>query len=229
MKKIFFIISLLFCGMIIYGQSDEKSEVRQLESFDRLRISKGVNVTLIEGEKPEAEVVIVNAELDDVIIQQKGKEVSIRMKTKIYKDVAVHVYVTYQNLKEIHAGSGGTLDSDDIIEADQLSLTAGLDAAITLEIKVKKLKVSASAAFVQVSGTAENIDVRTSTGGKFIGEGLATTKATVKTNTGGTALVWVSELLDASAGSGARVEYFGNPKKVKIKESLGGRIIELDD
>jgi len=210
--------------MFIFGQSNEKSEVRSLKSFDKIKISKGINVTLIEGDTPEAEIVIENAELEDVIIQQKGKEVSIKMKTKIYKEVVVNVYITFQNIREIHAGSGGSLDSEDIIEADQLVLTAGLDASIELEVEVKKLVVSVSAARIQVSGTAEYIDVKTSTAGKFIGENLECKQAYVKTNTGGIAQVWVTELLEASAGAGARVEYKGNPTKIEAK----GKVMEID-
>ncbi|MCL2074143.1 MAG: DUF2807 domain-containing protein [Marinilabiliaceae bacterium] len=227
MKKTIIFIPLIFCGILLLGQGAEKKEVRPLKSFDKIKISKGINVTLIEGEMPEAEVVIVNAELEDVLIEQKGKEVAIKMKTKLYKDVAVQVYITYQKIREIHAGLGGSLDADDILETDQLVLTAGLDASIELEIEVKKLVVSASAARVEVSGTADYIDVKTSTGGKFFGSELECREASVKTNTGGSASVWVTKLLDATAGSGAKVEYKGNPTKVKYKETLGGRIVEL--
>ena len=227
MKKISFVLLLLFSGIIVMGQGNEKTEIRKLKPFDKIRISKGINVTLQEGDEPQAEVIITNAELEDVLIQQNGREVSIKMKTKIYKEVIVNVYVTFQNLREISAGTGGSIDADDIIEADQLVLEAGMDASIELEIEVNKLKASASTARIQVSGTAEYIEVNTSTGGRFLGAELECKEAFIKTNTGGSAQVFVTDKLEASAGSGAKIEYSGNPEKVNVKTTLGGKIEEM--
>ena len=226
MKRISLALLFLLSGIIVMGQ-DEKTEIRELKPFDKIKISKGINVTLVEGDEPKAEVIITNAELEDVIIQQNGREIAIRMKTKIYKDVTVNVYVTFQNLREILAGTGGSIDSEDIIEADQLILEAGMDASIELEIEVNKLKASASAARIQVSGTADYIEVNTSTGGRFLGAKLECEEAYVRSNTGGSAQVFVTEKLEATAGSGAKIEYSGDPEKVEMKTNLGGKIEEI--
>jgi len=226
MKKIVTILVLITYGVVIFGQAKEKREVRSLQPFDIIKISKGINVTLQEGEKPEAEIIIVNANLDDVLITQNNNEVFVRMKTKTYKNVAVNVYVTYQKLKEIHAGTGGSLDSEDIIEAEELTLTAGMDASIELEVEVGTLNVSASVASVQVSGTADKINVNNYSGGKYFGFKLKCEEAKVKVVTGAIAQVWVTETLDAYASTGAIVEYIGDPLHVDSNVLLGGKVFE---
>jgi hypothetical protein len=214
MKKTSFIIFLIFYGIAVFGQNNEKRGIQKLDPFDKIIISKGINVTLREGEQPQAEIVISNAELDDVIIQQKGKEITIKMKTKVYKDIIVNVYVTYQNLNTIIARSGGTLDADDIIETDCLTLEAGLDAAIELEVEVKKLIVSVSTARVQVKGTADYLEVKASSLGKYLGVELECKEAKVKANSGANIQVYATEKIESTSSSGAKIEYAGDPPKI---------------
>lgn len=202
-------------------------ETRELQEFDKIRVSKGINVTLVEGNKPSAEIHIENAPTSDVIIEQKGRDLTVKMRTRIYKGVAVNVYITFQNLREISTGLGGSVESDDLIEADQLVLEAGMDGSIDLEVDVKKLVVNASAARVEVRGTSDYIDVRTTTGGRYLGANLKTKEALVRANTGGSAQIWVTEKIEASAGSGAKVEYAGNPQKVEVKQTLGGKVEKM--
>lgn len=227
MKRMILLTFLLPAFSFIIPAQEIKKEVRELQNFDKIRVSKGINVTLVEGEKPQAEINIENAETSDVIIEQKGRNLTVKMRTRVYKDVAVNVYVTYKSLGEISTGLGGSVESDDLIEADQLVLEAGMDGKIDIEVEVKKLVVSASAAHIEVIGTADYIDVTTSTGGKYLGANLKTKEALVRANTGGLAQVWVTEKIEATAGSGARIEYAGNPPKVEAKQTLGGKVEKL--
>ncbi len=227
MKKISITAIFLTAFSVLINAQEIKSETRVLQDFDKIRVSKGINVTLVEGETPKAEINIENAEPGDVIIEQKGKDVTIKMRTRIYKNVSVNVYVTYKNLREISTGTGGSVDSDELIEADQLVLEAGMDGSIDLEVDVKKLVVNTSAARVEVRGTADYIDIRTSTGGKYLGANLKAKEALIRANTGGSAQTWVTEKIEAIAGSGAKIEYAGNPPKVDAKQSLGGKIDKL--
>lgn len=220
------VLCLPFLGTALLAQQPNK-EVRQLEAFDRIRVSKGINVTLVDGEQPQAEILIENASTEDVIIEQKGRDVTIKMRTMIKKDVAVNVYLSYQDLREISTGTGGSVFCEDLVEADQLVLEAGMDGNIDLEVDAKKLMVSASAARIEVRGTADYIDVRTSTGSKYLGANLKAKEAYIKANTGSLAQVWVSEKLDATVGSGARIEYAGNPAQKEIKQTFGGKVEQM--
>ncbi len=228
MRKSFLIFATLLVSLISAAQEDgRKIETRNVASFDKIRVSKGINVTLIEGESPQVEVHIKNADLSDVITESKKNILTLKMKTKIYKDVAVQVFVTYQTLREISVGAGGSVDAKTTLFADQLSLDAGMDGSIELYVEVNALEASASAARITVSGTAKTVEAKATTGGKFEGADLETEKAYVKANTGGNVTVNVTQLLDASAGTGGTVEYTGNPPKVETKETLGGTVKKI--
>jgi hypothetical protein len=223
------LVATFSCGILAQEpEAEAKTEIRALEAFDKIRVSKGVNVTLVEGEKPQAEIYITNAETSEVIIEQKGSELFFKMYSRNYTDVALNIYVTYQKLREISVGSGGTVESEDLIEADELVLEAGMDGNINLEVEVQKLTAKASTAIVEVIGTADVIDVRTSTRGKFLGASLKAREATVSSNTGSTAQIWVTDKIVANVGSGAKVEYAGNPEKVEAKETMGGKAVKFE-
>lgn len=229
MNKIGLIVLLLpFCGMTLNAQ-EAKTEVRKLQEFDNIRVSKGINVTLVEGDKPQAEIHIENAETSDVIILQEGRNLTVKMRTMVKKEVAVNVYVTFKTLREISTGTGGNVESEDLIEADQLVLEGGMDGSISVEVEVNKLVVNASTGSIEVKGTADYIDVHTSTGGRFLGANLQTKEAVVKSNTGSSAQVWVIEKITATAGSGAKIEYTGDPQKVETKVTLGGKIEKMEE
>ncbi len=228
MRNSLLFLAVMFFSISALAQNDKrKIETRNISTFDKIRVSKGINVTLVEGEKPKAEVHIINADLSDVITESDKNTLTLKMKTKIYKDVAVQVFVTYQTLREISVGGGGSVDGKTTLFADQLVMDAGMDGSIELDLDVNVLEASVSAARITLAGSAKTIEVKATTGGKFQGKELESKKAYVKANTGGIATVWVKELIDASAGTGGTVEYTGNPPKVETKETLGGSVKKL--
>lgn len=230
MKQLFFILVVLATSFSLFAQEanpDIVKETRTIKKFDKLKVSKGINVTLIKGLKPSAEINIVNAPPSDVIIENDQNELSLKMKTRIYKDMSVQVYVTYTDIREISAGSGATVDSEDVLTGNSLIINAGLDSGIDLEIDIESLEASVSAARVTLKGNTKKIEAKATTGGKFQGQNLKCQEAFVKANTGGIVTLNVSEYLDARAGTGGTVEYTGNPEKIETKETFGGSVLEI--
>jgi hypothetical protein len=235
MKHLTIAIVILLLSPFIMAQEETSTsgevqiETRRLGDFNRVRVSRGINVTLVEDDEPSAEIHIINAEFDDVIIEQSNNELTLRMRPKVYREMAVNVYLKYQTILEISTGTGGSVFSDDIITGDELKLDAGGDSSIQLEVEVNKISATASASRIELTGTANVIDVNLNTAGRFVGDGLKSQEAKVRANTGANARVWVTNKIEASAGSGARIEYYGNPPKVEVRTSLGGRVQEVND
>jgi len=229
MKKLLFALAILLASMPSRAQQEEiNSEIeiqtRQLTPFENLRVMRGINVTLVEGKTPKAEIHIQNASADEVVIVQNNKDLDIRMRGLIYKDVAVNVYLYYQNINEIAVGSGASIFSDDVLETDYLKLESSTDASIELEIDANVLEASVSASRIELIGKAKYISVSANTGGRFLAANLKSEECSIKNNTGSSAQIWVTEKLNARAGSGASIEYTGAPSKVEIHTSLGGKV-----
>jgi hypothetical protein len=225
MKNIIVLAMLAVFSMPIWAQDNAnlKTETRHIGPYDKIKTSKGINVTLVEGDKEKVEIRIQNASPEDVITSLEGKTLVLKMKTLLKKGVAVQVYVTYKQINEIQAGTGSTVDNEGTLRANKLVLSAGAEAVMELDVDATVITASLSAGRIEISGEANNIEVNANTGGKFNASALQVNEAFIKTSAGGQATVRVKNRLSATAGSGGRVYYYGSPK-VEKSESLGGKV-----
>ena len=219
MKKIFLAL-VLFGTLNAAIAQDKKSEQRSIGTFNELDADKGINVTLIEGDREKLTVEIVNADLSDVITELKGRTLQIKLKTKIYKDVAVQVYVTYKSIKSIKTGTGAFVDAEGVLHAENLDLKAGTGSTIILEIDTKSVSSHLSSSKIELVGKTEFQDVTTNTGGKYIANKLTSKETFVKASTGGSAWVNATDKLEAKTSTGGRVTYNGDPEKLILSGSV---------
>jgi len=236
MKQILIFMMVIATSFNAFAQDEKKiqvdeaqveKETRSIRDFNKLRVSKGINVTLIKGDELSAEINIVNTPPSDVIIENDQNELTIKMKTRIYQDVSVQVYLTYRDLREISLGSGSSIDNQEVLEGKILILNAGLDSVIDLKLDVTSVEADASAARITLEGYSKTLEAKATTGAKFQGQNLEVKEAYVTANTGGIATVKASERLDAKAGTGGTIEYLGEPKKLSTKETFGGKVVKI--
>ncbi len=199
---------------------DTKTQNRNIGTFNEIYAGKGVNVTLIEGDKEKVRIEIENADVTDVITNIKGRKLEIKLKTKIYKDMSVMVYVTYKSLLSISTGTGAFIESNNTIYAENLELKAGTGSTIILDVDTKNIQTSLSSSKVELVGKTEFQSVSCSTGGKYIADQLSSNEAYVKVSTGGTAWVQATDKLDAQTSTGGKISYIGNPKELITKGNV---------
>jgi hypothetical protein len=219
-------ISVFFLSPL-YSQeknSNKHTQIRKVSPFDKVKAMKGINVTLVEGTKEQVEVLIENGSPNDVVTDIKNQELTVKMKTKIYKNLAVQVYVTYVTLRELKAGTGATIDAENPVAADKLTMDAGTDAKIKLEVDVNAIEANVSAGRVELSGTAKSQLIKANAGGKYLAFELESEDVEAKANTGGRIEITVSKSLKATVSNGGDVIYKGNPPKITKKISMGGKV-----
>jgi len=236
MKPLLIILMIIVTSFGAFAQEEEtrtvdeaqiEKETRAIRNFSKLKVSKGINVTLIKGDEPSAEINIVNAPLSDVIIENDQNELTIKMRTRIYQDVSVQVYLTYQDIREITLGSGSSVDNQEVLEGKVLILNAGLNSVIDLKLDVTSVEADVSAARITLEGYAKTLEAKATTGGKLQGQNFEVDKAYVTANTGGIVTVKATKLLDAKAGTGGTIEYLGEPEKMNTKETFGGKVVKI--
>ena len=219
MKK--FLVLLVLIGTITAVIAQErKSQTRNIGTFNEIYAGKGINVTLIEGDKENLKVEIENGELSDVITELKGRKLEVKLKTKIYKNVSVQLYATYKTLKAISAGTGAFIDCKGIVHAQNLDLKAATGSTIILEIDTKTVSSYLSSSKIELVGKTEFQDVASNTGAKYVANELVSTETFAKASTGGSVWVNVNKKLEAKANTGGKVTYTGNPDKLIIKGNV---------
>ncbi len=218
MKRIYILLTLLSVFILAHSQDVErKNQTRNVGSFNNIITSKGINLTLIEGNDEKVRIEIENGDVTDVITDIKGRDLKVKLKTKIYNNVSVQVYVTYKNLHALNAGTGSFITNEGTLHADKLELKASTGSSIILNIDTQSLYASTVSSKIELVGNSEFQEASSSTGGRYVADQLICKESIIKASTGGTAWVNTTESLDIKTSTGGKIYYTGNPKKLVQK------------
>lgn len=223
MKNLTLTILLVLTGILVQAQTT--TETRELNAFDQLVVRNAIEVELKKGDKREIIITASGLEPDHVSAEINKRKLILEMTGNNLKSSSVSVVVTYVQLNEIEAGSGARILSADIIENQTLSLKATTSAYMEAEVKADQLILEAETnAKMFIKGTADNLDYNAFTNAEIEAEGLLVKNAEIRTNTNAYGTFEVTESLSGTAATRGRVIYTGDPKKIDVKESLGGTI-----
>lgn len=199
------------------------------DPFDEALFSGNVEVTLVEGDNPNVKIhkneSQIKVDVEGGVLKVKRKKT---LDLKDYKgEATIKITVTYQKLRTISAYAGAVITGKDILVGDQLQLDINSGAKGDFDVEVNALEAIASEGGVLfISGRTATLEAKAHTGGQLDATKLDSERTYVKALAGGNAKVNAQEALEAQARAGGVIEYKGNPKKVNIKDDLGGTVIE---
>ncbi len=217
----------LFSTIIILAISAcaQRSETRSLSSFSEISVGEAIECELILGSKEEAVVKVSGADLEDVITEVSGDRLRIHMARGNFRNTDVKVTVTFKVLEEIKVSSAADLYCNDVIEGDDLEIEVSSAADAELRVQVQDLEVRvSSAADLELDGYAKRQYVDVSSSGDYDAYGLDSEEAEVDVSSSGDARITVKGKLDADASSSGTVLYRGDPEKVYVDSSSGGKV-----
>jgi len=219
------ISSCWFLGPSIKGNRNVTEKTRQVDEFDRIKVSRGMNVYITQG-SPAKVVVIADSNLHEVIeTKVDGGVLKITVKENIRSAKEKKVMVTIDKLSGVEATSGGNAWSQSPIMSENLDLKATSGGNLTMELNAKLLRVDCSSgANIRLSGLAKEAELKTSSGGNLKGEALKADHCNMRASSGGNVSSTVIDKLDAKASSGGNIVYYGEPKSTNVNSSSGGNI-----
>ena len=226
------LVSALFFSSCIFspsisGNGKIEEEERNVDQFDEVKASRGVNVYLTQGEEYK---VLIRADenlIDIIETEVLGDELIIRSKKGIRNAKEYKVFVSAPDYESIKSSSGANVYSETEISTNDLKVSASAGANITLEINVDELEASASAgANIYLEGLAEECEARANAGSNIKAEDLRTKNADLKVSSGANIWIEIDNNLKAGASSGGNIFYSGEPKQTDISKSSGGNIIK---
>jgi helix-turn-helix protein len=196
-----------------------------LGDFHSVKTYRGLQVELIKSDSPK--VVIEGDKASDVTVKNTNGLLKISLSithTFSADDVMVYLYYS-KDIDLLDANEGSHIFSDEIFKQEKITVKAQEAAHVTLELDTDQLDVSVvTGGLITLKGTSKNQNVKSNTGGIYKGQQLETGYTKVTSNTGGTADVKASDLVDASANTGGIVTVIGEPAELKKSESLGGYV-----
>jgi hypothetical protein len=217
--------SCWFMGPSVKGNGRVTEETREVRDFDRINVSRGMNVYITQG-SPAKVVVIADNNLHEVIeTRVEGGTLKVFTNERIRWAKEKKVMVTVEELSGVEASSGANAYSQSQIMSDNLELKASSGANLKMEVNANYLKADCSSgANVYLSGLAKDAELKTSSGANLKGQELRADKCKMRASSGGNVAATVVEKIEAKASSGGNVVYYGEPSSTDIDTSSGGNI-----
>jgi phage shock protein PspC (stress-responsive transcriptional regulator) len=210
------------------GDQDESWEILgyqreyDIEDFSQIKVKNAFTVFLRQGEPYE---VIINgrkSDVDEVVIDKTGDELSIDYKGGIvkpntYRD-KVKVYITCPSLNQMDLGSAAKVHSKKIRE-DFLDLQLAGAAFADLDLDVKSINgLLEGASKLELRGSGDHLDIKVMGASTLNALEFDVNEVVVETHSASTARVYARDQLNIHTHGASNVVYKGNAN-VEIEKS----------
>lgn len=234
MKLVFIVLCSLFSIAVMAQRSTEISDpnakARVLNSsFSAITVSDGITLYLKEGSQ------------ESIAISSSAAKYEERFKTivqdgvlKIYFDNngfnwsdnnrrKLKAYVSFKTLRKLTASGGADVIVPVSMNVVDLEMKFTSGTRFTGKIKAKELEViQNSGSIMEISGTAQKLNIEATSGAIFKGYDLAVDYCTAKATSGGAIRISIKKELDARSNSGGAIYYKGEAVIKDINVNSGG-------
>lgn len=212
-------------GPSIRGNGNVTEEIRNLEDFDEIEVSLGMNVYITHGSPASVKVVADNNLHEVIETEVDGDVLKVYVSANIREAREKKVMVTVEDITKVHVTSGGNVYSTNQIEANDMELKATLGSNLTMELEAENLHVACSTGSnIILSGVAKESELEGSSGANLKAEALKSERCRIRASGGGNVFASVEKELEAKASSGGNIYYYGEPATADISSSAGGNI-----
>lgn len=218
------VLALVF--MIFFLGLTAQERVINLGDFNILKVFSGVTLELIRSDQQK--IVIIGEKKENLTVKNTNGRLKVFLRfPEIYNDKDVNIKLYYkEDLSILDANEGAAIFSDQTFNQEQVTIRAQEGAYIHLVLDLKYVTVKAvSGGNIRLRGVATDQEIEVTTGGVYEGYELDSEIAEVSSASGGRVEVKTSSFLDAKVRFGGKIEYKGNPVKVKTNKIMGGNVI----
>jgi len=221
---------LAFSAAAQISINDANAEVRTVKNFHAIRVSSGIQLTLVQGKEEAVAVSAVSEEYRNNIktVVEDGV-LKIQYDNKGWKgnrgDKKLKAYVSVINVDDIHVSSGASVKIEGNIKSASLGIDVSSGASFKGDVRADQLVVDqSSGSVVDISGTAGKLKIDGSSGSVFNGYDLEVEDGEADISSGGLIHVTINKELSAEASSGGSISYKGKGVIRNIKTSSGGNV-----
>lgn len=209
---------------------DPNAQTRNIKNFHAIHVATGIHLYLSQGNE---EKIAVSADKPENI-QHIKTEIS-NGTLEIYYDNGhkwfysdnnnrgLRVYVSYKMLDALKGSSGADIEVDGSLRSDKLDMEFSSGSMFKGEVQVGDLKLDqGSGSIVNISGSANSLVVKSSSGSICKGYSLQTQQCEASASSGGQIDITVQKNLEASAHSGGQIHYEGAAPINRVNTGSGG-------
>ncbi|HKI89528.1 MAG TPA: head GIN domain-containing protein [Draconibacterium sp.] len=209
------------------GNGHVAEQTRKVSSFDEIKVSRGMNVYISQGNEIKVVVEADENLLDIISTEVDNHTLKVTTTENIRRATSKKVYVTIPEISGITAVAGSNAFSENVLHSKMLEISGSAGSNIKLEVDAGKIDASASAGSnIKLEGKASSFTGKASSGANIKAEELTVAECNARVSSGANLWITVSENLDAHASSGGNIIYYGQPKTTNIESSSGGNIVK---
>ena len=211
----------------VYGNGTVATEERHADSFNRLKVSSGIDVIITQGEEESIKVIADENLLEYIKTEIYDNTLKIYTDANIRHAKSKEVHLVYKQLQKINISSAGDVEGSNRMKVDDLDLDLSSAGDLTLDVEATSITCNiSSAGDAHLSGTVDELDADLSSAGDLNASDLVARKAHVNVSSAGNAKICATEEVDLNASSAGDIYYKGDPKIVNINKSSAGSIIK---
>ncbi len=226
MMILFAFSSCMFMGPSIKGNGNVVEQNRKVKDFNKIDVSRGMNVYISQGEIFKVVVKADENLLEAIETKTDGDVLIIRATENIRNSTSKKVYITVPDLEEIEASSGSNIFSETKLVFRDIEVSSSSGSNMNLEINSEKSDFKASSGSnIILRGTTNSFKGKASSGANIKAEEITADNCEAKASSGSN--IWITAKNDFSGdvSSGANIFVYGNPKNSNIEKSSGGNVI----
>lgn len=225
--NIFLFSSCIFIGPSVKGNGEVVEERRNVENFDEIKTSRGMNVYLSQGNNKKVLVVADSNLMDAIETKVEDNTLVVTTSQNIRRSKSLKVFVTAPQINNIRSTAGSNVNSENQLKTDNLELNASAGSNIRLDVDAENLDVSATAGSnINLEGRSAIFTAKASAGSNIRAEDLTVKDCNARTNSGANIWIRVNSKFEGKASSGGNVFYSGNPESINSESSSGGNVIK---
>ncbi len=225
-------ISLVLLMGIFSAAVADDNEIRDLDDFDRIEVSRGIEVLLSEGKANKAIVISEHMPLENIITEVSGSTLKITLTKMIFTEVLVQIRLDYVMLQKITAKNGAIVRANKALNLENFEIDADAGSLVEMNLNSEVLRVKATkGSVVKLQGEAKQLIGKSNTGSSIYASKIPCDKLEVSSGTGSNFYVFANTEIVAKGVSGGVVTVYGKPKNIEQSTSLGGKVVfkDIDD
>lgn len=224
---LFIVSSCIFSGPSIKGNGNVKEETRSTGDFTEVKVSRGMNVYISNGETTKVVVKADENLIDAIETEVIGNALNVTVNKFIRNSTSLKVFVTAPYIEVIKATSGSNVFSEDSLKTGNLEIKSSAGSNVRLSLEAGDLNVSASAGSnIFLDGKAKSVIMKASSGSNIKAGDLQAENCDAKVSSGANIWIKVQNGLTAKASSGGNLFYSGEPNPLRMTKSSGGNVIK---
>jgi len=196
-----------------------------LGEFTKIDMDGGAKVNLVQGSEHSITVEGSRRVIDQVLTQVKDGVLEINYRDrKLFEFWAesLTLTITFKDLSNFRLDGGVELKADDLTLED-FNLTINGGASVRMNnLLVNTLSMTLTGGGnIEVSGIAENHNVKVSGGTNYQAEDLKSANVSVEVIGAANVVVWATERLNLDLAGAYSVSYWGSPQITQSVTGLG--------